>query len=72
MSFFDCLDEMQTSFVMIASLIPGGHNKQIRGHFQGALNNGATREEIKVVRKIAIRMCQEAGIKWKTAIVDLD
>jgi hypothetical protein len=27
---------MQTSFVMIAALIPGGHNKQIRGHLQGA------------------------------------
>jgi hypothetical protein len=36
-SFFDCLDEMQTSFVMIASLIPGGHNKQLGGHFQGTL-----------------------------------
>jgi hypothetical protein len=35
MSFFDCLDEMQTSFVMIAALIPGGHNKQIKGHLQG-------------------------------------
>jgi hypothetical protein len=35
MSFFDCLDEMQTSFVMIAALIPGGHNKQIKPHFQG-------------------------------------
>jgi len=35
MSFFDVLDEMQTSFVMIAALIPGGHNKQLKGHLQG-------------------------------------
>jgi hypothetical protein len=36
MSFFEVLDELQTSFVMIAALIPGGHNKQIHGHLQGA------------------------------------
>lgn len=84
MSFFEVLDEMQTSFVMIAALIPGGHNRQLRGHLQGtdypcvstltigALNNGATREEVKAVREIAIRICQELGIKWKTSIVDLD
>jgi len=35
MSFFDVLDEMQTSFVMMAALIPGGHNKQLKGHLQG-------------------------------------
>jgi hypothetical protein len=35
MSFFEVLDEMQTSFVMIAALIPGGHNKQLRRHLQG-------------------------------------
>jgi hypothetical protein len=39
---------------------------------QGALNNGATREEVKAVREIAIRICQELGIKWRTSIVDLD
>jgi len=69
---------------MIAALVPGGHNRQIRGHFQGltqllrsqltigALNFGATREEIRVVRDIAVRMCREAGVKWKTPIVNLD
>jgi hypothetical protein len=35
MSFFDCLDEMQTSFIMIAALIPDGLNKQLKGHLQG-------------------------------------
>jgi hypothetical protein len=37
MSFFDVLDEMQTSFVQIAALIPGGHNRQIKGHLQGSI-----------------------------------
>jgi len=37
MSFFDVLDEMNTSFVMIAALIPGGHNKQLIGHLHGSL-----------------------------------
>ena len=37
MSFFEVLDELQTSFIMIAALIPGGHNKQLRGHLQGAV-----------------------------------
>jgi len=37
MSFFDCLDEIQTSFVMIAALISGGHNRQLKGHLQGTV-----------------------------------
>lgn len=37
----------------------------------GALNNGATKEEVRVVREIAIRICQEVGVKWKTSIIDL-
>ena len=84
MSFFDVLNEMQTSFVQIAALIPGGHNGQLKGHLQGkntfnrsridigALNNGATKEEVRAVRAIAIRMCEEVGVHWKTPIVDLD
>jgi hypothetical protein len=35
MSFFDVLDEMQTSFVMISALIPDGLNKQLKGHLEG-------------------------------------
>jgi hypothetical protein len=40
--------------------------------YVGALNNGATREEVLAVREIAIRMCEKVGVQWKTAIVTLD
>jgi alkylhydroperoxidase/carboxymuconolactone decarboxylase family protein YurZ len=38
-------------------------NVPLRGHLNGAINNGATREEVEAVRAIAIRICEVAGMK---------
>jgi len=36
------------------------------------MRNGATKEEVRAVREIAVRVCQAVGVTWKTNIVDLD
>jgi alkylhydroperoxidase/carboxymuconolactone decarboxylase family protein YurZ len=38
-------------------------NPQLKGHLRGAVNNGATVEEVKAVRDVAIRICEAAGMK---------
>jgi alkylhydroperoxidase/carboxymuconolactone decarboxylase family protein YurZ len=38
-------------------------NPQLKGHLRGALNCGATVEEVKAVREIVIRICEAAGMQ---------
>ncbi|KAL0264626.1 hypothetical protein SLS55_000576 [Diplodia seriata] len=76
------LDAKETSFVAIAGLIPQDVNPQLKGHLRGALNHGATSDEIKAVREIVISICEAAGMRtlgsdavggwgWREQIADV-
>lgn len=56
------LDELETSWVLVAGLIPQDVNPQLKGHLRGALNHGATKEEVRAVREVVIRMCEQSGM----------
>ena len=49
--------------MVLASLIPQDVNPQLKGHIVGALNNGATEEEVRAVRDLVIRVCEATGMK---------
>ncbi|KAK0452755.1 AhpD-like protein [Desarmillaria tabescens] len=70
-SFFDILSPAETSFAMVAALIANDTPRQIDWHLQGSLRNGATLEEVKAVRQIAIEVAMASGVKWKNAIPDI-
>ncbi len=38
-------------------------NPQLKGHLRGALNGGATVEEVRAVRDIVIEICEASGMK---------
>jgi alkylhydroperoxidase/carboxymuconolactone decarboxylase family protein YurZ len=72
------LNPAETSFVMIAGLIPMDVsqsltlwsqnwfkqvNPQLKGHLRGALNGGATVEEVRAVREVVIQICKASGMK---------
>ena len=38
-------------------------NPQLKGHLRGALNGGATVEEVRAVREVVIGICEAAGMK---------
>ena len=57
------LDAMETSFVVLASLIPQDVNPQLKGHLVGALNNGATREQVSAVRDVVVKICEAGGMR---------
>ncbi|KAM0354152.1 hypothetical protein ACHAPU_001187 [Fusarium lateritium] len=59
----DVLTPAETSFVLIASLIPQDVNPQLKGHLRGALNGGATVDEVRAVRDVVIRICEASGMK---------
>ncbi|KAI8656733.1 hypothetical protein NCS56_01278100 [Fusarium sp. Ph1] len=59
----DVLTPAETSFVLIASLIPQDVNPQLKGHLRGALNGGASVEEVRAVRDVVIKICEASGMK---------
>jgi len=61
------LSAAESSFVLIAGLIPQDVNPQLKGHLKGALNNGATVEEVKAVREVVLQICEASGM---TAVGD--
>jgi len=57
------LDAAESSMVVLASLIPQDVNPQLKGHLVGAVNNGASREEVGAVREAVVSICEAAGMK---------
>ncbi|KAH6840989.1 AhpD-like protein [Chaetomium sp. MPI-CAGE-AT-0009] len=76
------LSAAETSFVMIAGLIPQDVNPQLKGHLRGALNGGATVEQVKAVRNVVVEICIASGMTmldqsspggfgWRSEVADL-
>ncbi|CAF3502863.1 unnamed protein product [Fusarium graminearum] len=59
----DVLTPVETSFVLIASLIPQDVNPQLKGHLRGALNGGASEDEVRAVRDVVIKICEASSMK---------
>lgn len=56
------LTPAESSFVLIAGLIPQDVNPQLKGHLKGALNNGASVAEVRAVREVVVRLCEASGM----------
>ncbi|KAJ3785328.1 AhpD-like protein [Lentinula aff. detonsa] len=69
--FTDILSPLETSYVLVASLIASDTPLQINWHLDGARRNGATLEEVKAVRQIAIEAASAAGVKWKAGVPEV-
>ncbi|KAI0168120.1 AhpD-like protein [Pestalotiopsis sp. NC0098] len=57
------LSPTETSFVLIAGLIPQDVNPQLKGHLRGALNGGATVEQVRAVREVTMMISHATGMK---------
>lgn len=71
LSFTQVLGPKETSLVVIACLIPQDVNPQLKGHLKGALNNGATVEEVMELRSMSMEICQWCGINWRNEVAKL-
>ncbi|VVT44642.1 uncharacterized protein SAPINGB_P000484 [Magnusiomyces paraingens] len=71
LSYTGILGPKETSLVVIASLIPQDVNPQLKGHLKGALNNGATKEEVMQVRELAMLIAKWSGVNWKSEVAKL-
>lgn len=57
------LTPAETSYCLLAYLIPQDVNPQLKGHLQGTVNNGATAEQVRAVRDVVIKICEAAGMR---------
>ncbi|KAI0124361.1 AhpD-like protein [Xylariales sp. AK1849] len=76
------LSSTETSFVLIAALIPQDVNPQLKGHIRGALNGGTTVEEVRAIREVTLMICEASGMQrlaedgvggwgWRTEVANV-
>ncbi|CAK9436098.1 uncharacterized protein LODBEIA_P06560 [Lodderomyces beijingensis] len=66
LSYTKVISAKETSLCVVACLIPQDVNPQLKGHLKGAVNNGATREELDDLRSLVFNICDwTGGIAWK-------
>lgn len=65
LSYSEILTPAETSLVIIGCLVPQDVNPQLKGHLKGALNNGASPEEVIQARKLALLISEWCEVKWR-------
>lgn len=66
LSFSDVLPAKDTSLCVLSALIPQDVNPTLKGHLKGALNVGATKEELAEVRSLVFDICDWSGnVTWR-------
>ncbi|KAG2144300.1 AhpD-like protein [Suillus clintonianus] len=61
-AFLEVISSKETSFAIIAALIANDTLSQVGWQLTGAVRNGATVEEARAVREIALRIASKAGV----------
>ncbi|PCH38619.1 hypothetical protein WOLCODRAFT_15966 [Wolfiporia cocos MD-104 SS10] len=65
------LTRVQTSATIISALIPTDAARQLQWHMGNARKAGASVEQVKAIREIAIKISEKANITWKDGIPDV-
>lgn len=66
LSFTDILLGKETSLCIVSCLIPQDVNPQLKGHLRGAINEGATKEELSDLRQLVVDLCDWSGnVTWR-------
>ena len=67
----DVLSQVEVSYVLVAALISMDTPRQIGWHLANAQHGGASVEEAKAVRQIAMEVAEKSGIKWRDAVPEI-
>ena len=57
------LSAQESSYILLAGLIPQDVNAQLKGHLHGALNHGSSVLEVKAVRSVILKICEASGMR---------
>ncbi|KAG0698183.1 hypothetical protein DFH29DRAFT_1003062 [Suillus ampliporus] len=70
-AFLEVTSAKETSFAMISALIANDTPRQVEWHLTGAVRNGATVEEVRAVRNIALSVAVKVGVHLKHEVPDI-
>ncbi|PCH38630.1 hypothetical protein WOLCODRAFT_136372 [Wolfiporia cocos MD-104 SS10] len=65
------LSQVETSYAIVAALISIDAPRQSTWHLANARNGGATLEEAKAVREIAMKVAGVAGVTWQDGVPEV-
>ncbi|TDL20136.1 hypothetical protein BD410DRAFT_791217 [Rickenella mellea] len=70
-SFAGALTPVETSYALVAALITMDTPLQIGWHLDGAMRAGASFEEVKAVRRIAMEVAESVGLSWSEGVPEV-
>jgi hypothetical protein len=70
-SFDKILNKLESSQAIVSSLIGIDCVGQARNHMKGMMFNGATREEVAMIRDTVVLIAERLGVKFKAGPVDV-
>ncbi|KAK7049444.1 hypothetical protein VNI00_006050 [Paramarasmius palmivorus] len=62
---------LETSYTLVSALIANDTPRQVNWHLAGARRVGATMEEVKAAREIAMQCAELVGVKWKEGVPEV-
>ncbi|KAL0563176.1 hypothetical protein V5O48_018899 [Marasmius crinis-equi] len=69
--FTEILTPLESSYTLVGTLIASDTPRQVNWHLQGARRLGASVEEVRAVRQIAMEVSKLCGVKWKDGVPEL-
>jgi alkylhydroperoxidase/carboxymuconolactone decarboxylase family protein YurZ len=70
-SFTEVISTKETTFATIATMIANATPSRLEWHLTRAVYHGATVEEVRAVREIALRIALKAGVPLKTEVPNI-
>ena len=67
----DILDQLETSYVLVGTLIAVDTARQVNWHLDNARRGGASLEQTRGVRLLAIEVSKSVGIKWRDGVPEV-
>ncbi|KAI0628732.1 hypothetical protein C8Q77DRAFT_336436 [Trametes polyzona] len=68
----DVLTQVESSYAIVAALIAVDAPRQVGWHLANARHGGASLEEARAVRRIAMQVAELAGVRWKNGVPDVE
>jgi len=69
--FTEYTNQLETSYILIGTLIAADTPMQVGWHLANARRGGATLEQARASREIAIEVSKSTGVAWKNQIPDV-
>ncbi|KAI0324700.1 hypothetical protein GY45DRAFT_1313434 [Cubamyces sp. BRFM 1775] len=67
----DVLTQVESTYAIVAALIAVDTPRQVGWHLANARHGGASLEEARAVRRIALEVAQLVGVQWKHEVPDV-